>query len=156
MEHEDNPTLKIRDQEMKKLVNINLKTNLQQKMVQYNKPEVMRNKSQPSLQSNGYLSKTLKSVLVGQKTQGEWIGEDLLEYMMTPEAKHLKFPGFDYSAVALTTISSYCIGFHDLDKLPFRLREKMLHFSDLRQQHLMKRVSNQYSNLQNIKKTVFS
>ena len=107
------------------------------------------------MQKNGYLSKTLKSVLIGQKAQGEWIGEDLLHYMMTQEGKQQKFKGFNYSVVALTKVSTYCIEFADLDKLPYRLREKMMHNSELRYQHILKRISHQYDNLRNIKNTVW-
>ena len=61
---------------------------------------------------NGYISNTLKSVQIGTKSVGEWIGEDLL----IMENAHQN--SFEYTATAMTKLVTYQINFSDLFKIP--------------------------------------
>ena len=65
-----------------------------------------------TLQKNGYISKTLKSVNIGQKGRLEWIGDDLC---LMDDPKKDKF---HYSAVAVTKCVTYQIKLADFNKIP--------------------------------------
>lgn len=63
-----------------------------------------------TIQDNGYVSSTLKTVKLGQLTNYGWIGEELL---------HWKEPQpFPYNATAYTVTHAYKIHVGDLHKLP--------------------------------------
>ena len=58
-----------------------------------------------SIQNNGYVSRTLKSVQLGQKSTLEWIGE---EFLVTND-KNDKAVEFPYAVVAHTKCVTYCV-----------------------------------------------
>ena len=55
-----------------------------------------------TIQENGYISKTLKSINIGQKSTLEWIGEEIL-VMKDPMTEN-----HTYSVVAKTKMEVYC------------------------------------------------
>ena len=67
-----------------------------------------------TLNNNGYVSKTLKSVTIGSKSRLEWIGEDLLH--LNPEFK------FEHSVIAHTKLTTYFINQKDFSKIPYHIR----------------------------------
>lgn len=152
LEHEDNPLLAIRERELGKLRNCNMLGSLQHKFVDHNKPSLMKNKSLSSVQKNGYLSKTLKSIQLGQKQQGEWVGEELLGTNV--DKVGADFAGFCYSVIAQTKVMTYCIRRSDIEKLPYRLKQVLIQNAKLRRESLAERTIDQYSSLKTIKRKV--
>ena len=78
------------------------------------------------LMKNGYISKTLRTIQIGRKSAGEWIGEDLL----TMEDPHNNT--FEYSATAVTKLVTYEIGFADMYKIPQKARDEMCSIANTR------------------------
>lgn len=69
-----------------------------------------------TLQQNGYVSKTLRTVHIGQKGRLEWIGEELCDSTFT---------SFPYSAIAYTKCVTFMIKQSDFNKIPMRIREEL-------------------------------
>lgn len=77
--------------------------------------------------NNGYVSKTLKTIQIGIKSNYEWIGEDLLT------AADPKTYLFDYSVMAKTKLVTYEIKFTDMAKIiPLQKRENMKKIVEMR------------------------
>ena len=69
-----------------------------------------------TIQMNGYVSKTLKQVQLGQKSSFEWIGEEFLLPTDDPELpKEAKFP---YTVVAHTKCVTYVIPEKSFGRIP--------------------------------------
>jgi len=116
LEYQNDPTKAKRDQEGLSSGNDNKKTKTSNTAV-----------LQPLI-SNGYISKTLKTIQIGQKSTGEWLGEDLL--LMETPAKC----SFDYSAIAVTKIVTYEVNYADMFKIPLKARNHMINIAKTRRQ----------------------
>lgn len=57
---------------------------------------------------NGYISKTLRTIQIGTKSVGEWVGEELLIMQDVNQDK------FDYTAIAVTKLETYVVNYSDL------------------------------------------
>lgn len=62
-------------------------------------------------EGQGYLSKTLKSVIIGQKTQFQWFGEEILN-QSDPK----------YSVIANSKVQVYSLKKQNLNILPSNLK----------------------------------
>lgn len=69
-----------------------------------------------TIQENGYISSTLKTINIGQKSTLEWIGEEIL-VMKDPKVEN-----HSYSVVAQTKMEAYCIKFKDVKIIPYEYK----------------------------------
>lgn len=99
LEYRGDPTKAKRDREHLAKLNENQKNNRDRTVT-----------LQPLIQ-NGYVSDTLRTIQIGMKSTGEWIGEDLL----IMDEPHLN--SFDYSAIAVTKCVTYMIQYADMFKI---------------------------------------
>ena len=77
--------------------------------------------------NNGYVSKTLRTIQIGIKSNFEWIGEDLLT--ATDPKTYL----FDYSVMAKTKLVTYEMKYTDMAKIvPLAQRENMKKIVEIR------------------------
>lgn len=100
------------------------------------------------LTQNGYVSNTLKAIQIGIKSRYEWIGEDLL---VMNDPQHDKF---EYTAIAVSKCVTYEINYNDLFKIPLKARNQMATIAKIRQQVILQRTSDLFTNLQSIKQKV--
>lgn len=94
---------------------------------------------------NGYVSNTLKTIQIGTKTKGEWLGEDLL--IMQDPLHNV----YEYSAIAVTKLDTYVINFSDMKKITQGAYRQMENVAKARKQVIVQRTLNLYNNLKSIK-----
>jgi len=78
------------------------------------------------LVKNGYVSKTLRTIQIGTKSSGEWVGEDLL--IMDDVINNT----YEYTAIAVTKLETYMINYSDMMKIPSSSREAMENVAKMR------------------------
>lgn len=117
LEHEDDPTQIRRDTERLRWKNpFKHRESLKDKyMLRYERGAVPPEDQFGTIQHNGYVSNTLKSIHVGQKSRLEWIGEEIL--LMDPSKET-----FNYSVIAHTKVETFVMHSKDQKKLPLKLK----------------------------------
>lgn len=121
LEHEDDPTQIRRDIERLRRKNpFKHRESLKDKyMLRYERGAVPPEDQFGTIHQNGYISNTLKSIHVGQKSDLEWIGEEIL-LMEDPAKEH-----FNYSVIAHTKVETFMLHSKEQKKIPLSLKNQL-------------------------------
>ena len=84
----------------------------------------MRNET---FNKNGYLSQTLMNVTIGQKSERQWVGEDIIEM------KNEGMVPYNYSVVSCSQCDTFRIHMDDINLLPIKFRSDLVQLAKLRQ-----------------------
>lgn len=127
LEHTEDPTRRAREEEFNKMRNPFKKPSAidRQRLGQKRGMLPLEDKF-GTIHENGYVSKTLKTVQLGQVSQGEWLGQELLFW------KSPKTEVFNYTAVAQARSVAYRIGLSDVGKIPQIVRRQLEEVASLR------------------------
>ena len=121
LEHLDDPTKAKREEEIRSRIHPLKKLTQKDKWDLRQKPgNTLIGEQFGSIQDNGFISKTLTQVQLGQKSKLEWLGEEFL----LPEPKPDEDPAmphyekFPYSIIAHTKCVTYRIKEKSFNRIP--------------------------------------
>lgn len=140
----EDPTQLKRYKEQKQLMNPNMTSRMQDKS--------KRTKFQASqaklIQQNGFISSTLKHINICQKSDKQWLCEELLEMKPTNPTTFL------YSIIAQTKCDVFQIHIQDLVILPTQFKNELISLARIRSNQLLSKTIDHYQSLKCIKEGI--